>query len=63
MGPNKRLTYGDHPLVLENLPRGTLKFGFGRINGDVTARDGSLALPVRQGRAIDVFLSNVSMIA
>ena len=35
MGPNKRLTYGDHPLVLENLPAGTLSFGFGRINGNV----------------------------
>ena len=36
MGPNKRLTYGDHPLVLENLPPGTIELGFGRINGKVT---------------------------
>ena len=35
MGPNKRLAYGDHPLVLEDLPPGTLEFRFGRINGNV----------------------------
>ena len=36
LGPGKRQTYGDHPLVLTDLPTGLLGCMFGIVNGKVT---------------------------